>query len=81
MPSFPDSKVPGANMGLIWGRQDPGRPHVGPMNFAIWVGSDNGLPPVRHQAIIWTNAGLLLIWLCEQILVNQNTIIYIQVFN
>ena len=33
----------------------------------IWVGkqsiivSDNGLSPVRHQAIIWTNAGILLI--------------------
>ena len=25
------------------------------------IGSDNGLPPDRHQAIIWTNAGLLLI--------------------
>ena len=25
------------------------------------IGSDNGLPPGRHQAIIWTNAGLLLI--------------------
>ena len=35
--AFPDSKVPGANMGPIWGRQDPGGPHVGPMNFAIWV--------------------------------------------
>ena len=32
----PDSKVYGANMGPIWGRQDPGGPHVGPMNFAIW---------------------------------------------
>ena len=32
----PDSKVQGANMGHIWGRQDPGGPHVGPMNFAIW---------------------------------------------
>ena len=31
----PDSKVHGANMGPIWGRQDPGRPHVGHMNFAI----------------------------------------------
>ena len=37
MKSFPDSKVHGANMGPIWGRQDPGGPHVGPMNFAIWV--------------------------------------------
>ena len=33
----PDSKVHGANMGPIWCRQDPGGPHVGPMNFAIWV--------------------------------------------
>ena len=31
----PNSKVHGANMGPIWGRQDPGGPHVGPMNFAI----------------------------------------------
>ena len=25
-------------MGPIWGRQDPGGSHVGPMNFAIWAG-------------------------------------------
>ena len=25
------------------------------------TGSDNGLSPGRHQAIIWTNAGILLI--------------------
>ena len=31
----PDSKVHVANMGPIWGRQDPGGLHVGPMNFAI----------------------------------------------
>ena len=31
------SKVHGAIMGPIWGRQDPSGPHVGPMNFAIWV--------------------------------------------
>ena len=24
-------------MGPIWVRQDPGGPHVGPMNFVIWV--------------------------------------------
>ena len=35
---YPDSKVHEANMGHIWGRQDPDGPHVGPMNFAIWVG-------------------------------------------
>ena len=33
---IPDSKVHGANMGSIWGRQGPGGPHVGPMNFAMW---------------------------------------------
>ena len=35
--TYPDSKVHGAYMGPIWGRQDPGGPHVGPMSFAIWV--------------------------------------------
>ena len=34
---YPDSKVHGTNLGPIWGRQDPGGPHVVPMNFAIWV--------------------------------------------
>ena len=33
----PDSKVHGTNTGPIWGRQDPGEPHVGPMNLAIWA--------------------------------------------
>ena len=27
----------------------------------VIIGSDNGLSPVRRQAIIWTNAGILLI--------------------
>ena len=35
--SFPGSKIHGANMGSIWGQQDPGGPHVGHMNFVIWV--------------------------------------------
>ena len=34
----PDSKVHGAYMGPTWGWQDPGGPHVGPMNLAIWEG-------------------------------------------
>ena len=34
--NVPDNKVHGANMGPIWGRQDPGGPHVGPINLAIW---------------------------------------------
>ena len=75
-----DSKVYGAKMGPTWGRQDPGGPHVGRMNLAIWdtplhwgrvthkcvskitiIGSDNGLSPGQRQAIIWNNAGILLI--------------------
>ena len=36
MLTIPDSKVHGTNMGPIWGRQDPGGPHIGPMNFALW---------------------------------------------
>ena len=32
---LPNNRVHWANMGPIWGRQDPGGPHVGPMNFAM----------------------------------------------
>ena len=35
---IPDSKVHGANVGPTWSRHDPGGPHVGHMNFAIWDG-------------------------------------------
>ena len=34
--AIPDSKVHGANMGPTCGRQDPGGPHVDPMNFVVW---------------------------------------------
>ena len=34
--------------------------HICVSNLAI-IGSDNGLSPGRRQAIIWTNAGILLI--------------------
>ena len=46
---FPDSKVHEANMGPIWGRQDPGGPHVGPINFAIWVVS-KGPKDLHHKS-------------------------------
>ena len=39
-----------------WGRVT----HICVGNLAI-IGSDNGLSPGRRQAIIWTNAGILLI--------------------
>ena len=35
---LPDNKIHVVNMGPVWGRQDPDGPHVGPMNFAIFVG-------------------------------------------
>ena len=40
-----------------WGRVT----HICVSKLTI-IGSDNGLPPGRRQAIIWTNAGILLIW-------------------
>ena len=40
-----------------WGRVT----HICVSKLTI-IGSDNGLSPDRRQAIIWTNAGLLLIW-------------------
>ena len=39
-----------------WGRVT----HICVGNLTI-IGSDNGLSPCRRQAIIWTNAGILLI--------------------
>ena len=39
-----------------WGRVT----HICVGNLTI-IGSDNGLSPGRHQAIIWTDAGILLI--------------------
>ena len=35
--------------------------HISVGNLTI-IGSDNGLSPGRRQAIIWTNAGILLTW-------------------
>ena len=49
-----------------WGKYASYLTHWGRMmdiymsNVTI-IGSDNGLPPARHQAITWTNAGILLI--------------------
>ena len=55
--SNPDSKVHGANMGPIWGRQDPGGPHVGPLNFAIWedTGHSADIKSLDHVTTIFVN--------------------------
>ena len=51
---IPDSKIHGANMGLIWGRQGPDGPHVGPINLAIrddlsFPGSDESKQQISHN--------------------------------
>ena len=43
-------------MGAIWGRQDPGGPHVGPKNFVIW--DVYALVPVKHPCHNF-NGGLI----------------------
>ena len=50
------SYLPGANGLTHWGRAT----HICVSKLSI-IGSDNGLSPGRRQAIIWTNAGILLI--------------------
>ena len=51
--SVTDSKVYGANMGPIWGRQDPGGPRVGPMNFDIWGQAPGGPHVGPMNFAIW----------------------------
>ena len=41
-------------MGPIWGWQDPGGPHIGPMNFALW-GSMNCHVLLDHVVITLCN--------------------------
>ena len=55
----PDSKVQGANIGPIWGRQDPGGPHAGPMNFAIWevIDCPRRIPAVARFLWYWCDFG------------------------
>ena len=45
-------------MGSTWGRQDPGGPHDGPMNFAIWEGSleDAWLLAERSEIVLYCKA-------------------------
>ena len=46
---YPDNKVHGANMGPTWGRQDPGGPHVGHVNLAIWAHLDKEKRSYFHE--------------------------------
>ena len=46
-------------MGPIWGQQDPGGPHVGPMNFVIWDGMGDLGQHRLSNCLPWTNADQL----------------------
>ena len=50
------------------------------INKLTIIGSDNGLLSGRHKAIIWTNAGILFIWVLgtNQWYLQQNSYIFIQ---
>ena len=60
----PDSKVHGANMGPIWGRQDPGGPLVGPMNLTIreWAGDIIKKWPGIYRSISFTKGINVELW-------------------
>ena len=57
----PHSKVHGANMRPIWGRQDPGGSHVGPMNFAIWAAYASRFPSLKRCKAISNHHAELLV--------------------
>ena len=58
-----NGKIHGANMGPIWGRQDPGGLHVGPMNFAIWDALFNfGLVIVKKSRDQFQNMSFIEIY-------------------
>ena len=60
--AHPYNKVHGANMGPIWGRQDPGGSHVGPMNFAIWAVYQNLNVAIQNafgESYLIRNSGII----------------------
>ena len=82
--AYPDNKVHGANMGPIWGREVPHGPHVGPMNFAIWVWPqcpDNEVTPPLYWPIILMVQDLIKqqLWLV-QFMVNDTMSVRIKQF-
>ena len=54
----------GANMGPIWGRQDPDGPHAGPMNYLKWPRSSSVRifwpRPAEGAVVLWTSCHFLL---------------------
>ena len=73
--NYPDSKVHGANIGPIWGRQDPGGPHVGLMNFAIWV-----ISVLRQQSVVgWSEIDKADVILMPRWKTKSNSVFYLYV--
>ena len=65
--TFPDNNVHGANIGPIWGRQDPGEPYVGPKKLAIW--DDIGLLLsliITHRALVSECWNMRFLVLCNK---------------
>ena len=60
---YRDSKAHGANMGPIWGRQDPGGPHVCPMSFAIW-----GVYPIKYHSLFVPCFGWVVLSITSQMI-------------
>ena len=59
-------------MGPIWGRQDPGGPHNGPMNFAIWDSiSDNIILTVVWLKPMTPDAILMRMWELRREFLNE----------
>ena len=54
---YPHNKGYGATIGPILGREDPGGPHVGPMNFVIWV-MNAGIQDLKDWAIVTQNSNV-----------------------
>ena len=53
-------------MGLIWGRQDPGGPHVDPMKFAIWDSSDFESTKRTYNSSSWASYGLSIVSILDK---------------
>ena len=64
---IPDNKIHGANMGPIWGRQDPGGPHVDPMNFAIW--DHYAYDIVIQECMLMCYSHSFILYVCDDVYV------------
>ena len=71
----PDSKIHGANMRPTWGRLDPGGPHVGPMNLAIWGHLKQMVSLFQVQGLYWWITGLRVIPVTQWRQLLQRTVV------